>query len=278
MQETVTTRSKVLLRSPDDFNLRLIIRADASSLIFAIGSSTSPHSFITECYQVNRSISLAANLRTFFGTSELLQSGYTKVVLLLASPVLLVPLEEYRSDSDLTSLYLHTFILGDNSLLQCNVLPWFNAVSVFSVDKALKSVVDGHFCDVRIVNVRESVWQYLRHYALSGDRHKLFAYFHSHQVDIFCFARDRFRFSNTFDASRSNDVVYYLLSVWNHLGLDVHVDELHLIGMPPDMEVVKASLLRYLRHVYVIRNRSLLAPHSSLPADRDTLPFDLLVT
>ena len=277
-----------------ELNLRLVIRVGQEALTFTAGTPQAEHTMATEHYPLNKGISAAANLREAFTTSELLQSGYAKVLLLVDTPVMLVPLDEYQSTPDIEPLYRHAFTLHASEQLHSNVLPQLNAVAVFSVNKDLLTVVGDHFSDVRIMSVMEPVWLYHYEQALTGTRSKLFAYFHDQQVSVFSFARNRFRFSNAFDATHPSDTVYFLLNAWKQLGMNAESDELHLIlqetgdgrreiAPPPKgggregagrQETVVTQLRRYVRYVYTLLGTTVY-PHLKDPAIR-SLPYDVI--
>ena len=118
------------------------------------------------------------------------------------------------------------------------------------------------------------VWNHLHVRSFTGTYRKLYAYFHNKQLDIFSFDKNRFKFTNSFEASHAKDAIYFMLYVWKQMGLDTHKDELHLVGEMPAKDDMLADLRRYLQKVYIINpsaefNR---APITQIKG----LPFDLL--
>ena len=226
---------------------RLTIRIGADELIISMKSPQTENGMQTERYVLNKSISAAANLRDAFTTSALLQGGSTNALLLIDSDIMLIPLEEHQTDTDIETLYRHSFTLRTGEQLQSNIIQNLNVAAVFSVNKDLKMVVEDHFPDVSIMSVMEPVWQHTYKRAFSGVRTKLFAYFHDKQVSIFCFAHNRFRFNNTFAATYTDDAIYYILNVWKQLGLSAADDELHIIKGP---EALIQELKQYVARIY----------------------------
>lgn len=49
-------------------------------------------------------------------------------------------------------------------------------------------------------------------------------------MSIFAFDKHRFRFCNTYSATRAQDSVYYMLYVWQQLQMDADKDELYIAG------------------------------------------------
>ena len=132
-----------------DKRIRLTIRIGEGNMLFAVGDPQADDNIVFEPYELNNSMAIAANLREAFKKSELLQSGYKRVLLVVDTPTMLVPLDEYR-EQDVESLYKHTFKWQRSEDIVTSVLPELNAVAVFAVNKDLKMVVDDHFDDIRL--------------------------------------------------------------------------------------------------------------------------------
>ena len=77
-------------------------------MLFAVGDPQADDNFVFEPYNVNNSISVAANLREAFKKSELLQSGYKRALVAIDAPTMLVPLDEYREQDAETHLEMAT--------------------------------------------------------------------------------------------------------------------------------------------------------------------------
>lgn len=230
---------------------RITIRVSQGSLAFAVADSSLEEQLRLEPYVTRSGVSMAANLREAFKTSELLQLDTPRAQLLVDTPVLLVPVEEFN-EQDIETLYLHSFPSTEGSAVMSNVVPDLNAVALFAVNKDLKLVVDDHFADVRCTALMRPVWSYLHHRSFATERRKLFAYFHDNKIDIFSFERNRFIFSNQFSARHPKDCIYFLLFVWKQLALNQTKDELYLAGNLPDTSALVSGLKKYIEKVSVI--------------------------
>jgi hypothetical protein len=220
---------------------RLTIRVCRDSLRFAVADAATADQIVYEPYITKSGISMAANLRDAFKTSDLLSRGYHKAMLVTDSPVLLIPVEEFHEEEK-GNLYAHSFPDIENHLVVSNILPTLNAVAVYSINKDLKLVTDDHFSDVKIIPLMQPVWSYLHQRSFTGIRRKMYGYFHDKKLDIVSFDKNRFKFCNTFDAAQSRDSAYFLLYVWKLLAMDSEKDEMHLVGDIPDKEwLIEAS-------------------------------------
>ena len=218
-----------------DKKLRLTIRFSRNNMAFAVGDPQENGMLVYEPYEMNMGISVAANLREAFKVSELLQSGYKRLLAEIDTPVMLMPIDDFGTQ-DIETLYHHTYHRQGNEEILSSILPDLNAVSVFAINKDLKLVIDDHFKDIRIQPLMQSVWTHLYRHSYAGPRRKLYAYFHEKRMEVFSFQQNRFRFSNSYEATNEHDALYYLLYIWKLTGMDTEKDELYLVGDLPYQE------------------------------------------
>lgn len=269
---------------------RLYIRASRNTLAFAVADHTADHQVAYEPYVVRSGISLAANLRDAFRRSQLLNRGYMRAELIIDAPVLLIPLQEFSEDTAAT-LYHHTYAQHNATAphtttpvatqVLTEVLPNLNAVAAYAVNSDLRLVVEDHFTDVRFSHVMSPVWAHMLNRNFNGPHRKLYAYMHDKQTDVFSFDKNRFRFSNTFEATSVSDTVYHLLHVWKTLALDAQTDELYIAHatQQPDQaasrqerQALTDTLRRYLAKVYSVNpsadfNRAPVTLIKGMPLD-----------
>lgn len=255
--------------------MRVVLRITDNTMAFAATDDNAEGHVAFEPYIVKSGISMAANLREAFKTSDLLLNGYKRAMVMLSTPVLLVPVEEY-DEHTLSDMYNHTLPGHDGETLISGILPNLNAVAVFPMNKDLKLVIDDHFTDVVVATLAQPMWSYLHQRSFTGLRNKLYAYFHDKKMDVFSFNKNRFKFYNCFDATHINDTVYYLLNVWKQLAMDTEKDELHVVGDIPEKETLLETLRAYLQKAYVINptadfNRNPITAINDMPLDLATL-------
>ena len=249
------------------------IRIGQKTLSFAVAEPTNLQQPITYTpYVVKSGISMAANLREAFKTTDLMQKGSRVQVLVDAKP-LLVPVEQFQEEQA-EELYHHAYPQSMREGIVYNVLPDANAVDIFSINKDLRLVLTDYFEDVKLIHLMSPVWSYLHQRSFTGHRSKLYAYFHDNQLDIFSFQQHRFKFCNTFDVNEMEDSLYFLLYVWKQLNLQPEHDEMHLVGKLPNKDILVDELHRYLKNAYVINPE---VEFSNAPATKiEEMPFDLM--
>lgn len=254
---------------------RLVIRISRQSLSFAAVQPGTETTFLFEPYTVKSGISMAANLREAFRNVDLLARQWDRVMVVVDTEILLIPLDEYQQE-DQEILYHHAFTHHQGDKIFSTVLPSLNAVMLYNLNKDIQQVIEDHFPDVRYTHVCASVWQHFHRRSFTGSNRKLFGYFHDKQIDIFSFAQNRFRFYNRYDTNNPQDAVYFLLYVWKQLGMDQHKDELYLCGNLPEESTLVENLQKYLRKAYTVNpsaefNRAPLTQVKGLPYDMITL-------
>lgn len=242
---------------------------------FAVADDTAENSVIFEPYIIKSSISIAANLREAFRKSTLLMRNYNRAMVMIDTPVVLIPIEEYSAD-DQETLYHHTFSGHENDAILSNVIPNLNAVAVYPINKDLKLVIDDHFKDVKTTPIMQPVWKYLHGRSFTGLRSKLYVYFHDKTLDVFSFNKNRFKYCNSFNTNNAKDSVYFMLNVWKQLALDPEKDELHIVGDITEREWMLEELKLYVQKTYVINpiadfNRSPITQVKGMPLDMITL-------
>ncbi len=263
-------------------NDKLIIRQSRAALDFTV-----LHAAPTDCpvsyepYGVNQGISMAANLREAFRSLPLLRERYQRVMVMIDSPVLLVPVNLY-DEQEQETLYYHSFPAHHSPLaahhspvtILASVVPDLSSVALYAVNRDLKTVIDDHFPQANYLCAMVPVWHQLHQRSFTGVRSKLFGYFHDQRLDVFSFQQNRFKFHNSFDASHRADSLYFLLYVWHQLNLQQEHDEMHLVGDIPEQQTLLEELHQYLRRAYVI---SPSADYNRSPATQiEGMPYDLM--
>lgn len=247
---------------------RLTIRISSDHLSFS-ASNASGSDVTYDPYTVKNGISMAANMREALKTSQLLEKEYERVTVMIDSPVLLVP-ASYFTETEHEIMYSHSFPSQSADKVLYNILPEFNAVAIYSINKDLKLVIDDKFPKARFTPSSAIVWRHLQHRSHSGVRNKLFAYFHDKKLEVVSFSQRRFKFFNTFDANGVNDSLYFILYIWKQLMLNPEHDEVQLVGEIPFQETLMEELEKYLNRVSVIN-----ADHGDTPIMH--MPYDLAI-
>ena len=246
---------------------RLVVRISRGSIAFSDQNVT------FERYAIKSSISLAANMREALRNVPLLQQSFERVTVMTDSPVMLVPADVYVSEEQ-EELYRYTFNHQEQQVVLSHVLPNLNAVAVFSIRKDLRNVLTDRFgAAVRFLPLMTTVWRHFHQRSFTGPRNKLYTYFHDHRVEVFSYAKNRFRFCNSYAiGNNSADALFYILSAWKQLGFEACEDELHLSGDIPEREQFVENAGKYVKRVFTVNpsgefNRAPVTQIAGMPYD-----------
>ncbi len=256
---------------------RIVIRIGKHHLSFSTIETVQEEQTITyEPYVMKSGISLPANLREAFLAADLPQTGLHKALVMVDTQVLLVPVEQFEEASAKT-MYDQAFPKQMQDMICYNVIADLNAVAVYAVSKDLNTVLRDNFADVQFMAMMVPVWRHLHKRSFTGNRNKMYGYFHDQKLEIFSFHQNRFKFCNQFETTRQQDALYFLLYVWKQLQLNAVNDEMHLVGdMTGDdsLQQLAKALKAYVQNVYVVNPEADL---NQAPATKISgLPYDLM--
>lgn len=257
--------------------MQLTVRISGHSLSFAQleNDGTVSH----EPYHTQGGMSIAANLRQAFGESRLLAGSHDCVRVLVDSPVMLVPAEEF-DDGKATDLYSYTFGLDKSCGVVSEGMDEENVVAVFSVNKDLRLVLDDNFREVRLLPQVLPVWRVLHRDSYNTPSRRMYAWLHDKCMELVAFRQDRFAFSNRFDVTQAADAVYFLLNVWKQLGMKNRDDELCVLGDCDGEGKFLPMVKEYVVHASQVEASALFGNDwacrtSGLPLDLQALFYDL---
>lgn len=251
----------------------LVIRAGAGTLSFLVPEEDGTQTY--HPYAVKSGMSLSANLREAFREQPFLRRRYDSATLLVASPVVLMPKEDYVDTENLNPDTMYGNVItghkGEEKIVE--EMPELECVAVFPVNRDLQMVVSDNTGSVSVRNVMIPVWKHLyNRYYQAGQHRKMFAVFHDKCMDICCFEQRRLHFANVFDATHAHDALYFLLYVWKQRGMSQEEDALYIIGKLPHEEWLLSRLNSYLKNIHFVNpqadlNRSALSMIEDMPFD-----------
>ncbi len=249
---------------------QFVIRIADNSLSFALREEGS-QDIRYEIYDTRKGISIAANLREAFDKSPLLGMAGRKITVIVDSPVMLTPIDEYEP-GNAKEQNNYIFPGHEKQLLAACVLPSFKNTAVFAIDKDLGTVLSDHFEKVRIEPLMARVWEYLLQRNSGSNNKKVYAYFHENKMEVCSFTHNRFTFANSFDAKDRHDALYFLLGVWKQIGCNGMNDDLFLAGRITEREALTDDARQFLRRVYYINpvadfNRAAFTQVVNMPLD-----------
>ena len=220
---------------------------DEKKIIITVGTEYM-HFTVTETdgtttehkYAIDNKMSVAANLRKVFRKQSYMKAAKRtpdgipciRATLMVSTPVVLVPIEEDFEPKSSYDIAITGYKYDNKHVTE---IPLLDAVAIYPVNNDLKMVVEDNCSDVEVGNIIIPVWQtlYKKYYTGTQDRN-LFVYFFDGKMNICYFEHHRFRYANSFEVTKVEDMMYYILYVWKQLGMNATADILSLCGDIPD--------------------------------------------
>ena len=228
--------------------MSIIIRTNNDTLSFATRDTEHDNDIIYEPYPVKAGIAIAANLRLAFGNSPLLALGHRRAVVMMDTPVMLVPLEEF-DEASAPLLYKEVNTQTSASSIIHKTLPGLNAVAVYAINNDLQTVLNDNFTDIAYMPMMQPVWRHF--FGMSHDalHRKLFCYLHDGQMELTAFRRDRFYLNSSTKVTDTNDAAYFIINAWQQLAMRQNSDILVIAGTIPGRDALMTQLTKFIANI-----------------------------
>lgn len=252
--------------------MSITIRTSANSLSFALRNGESESDIVYEPYKMKPGIAPAANLRRAFIESPLLAMGHKRAVVLMDTPVVLIPTEEF-DEQTAAQLYHHVNTQHEADDVVCAEVPQLNATAAFAVGRDFQVVLRDHFDDISLLPLMLPVWSRFFNESHDALHRRLFCYMHDSKIDLTAFRRDRFCFSSSTKVTFAEDAVYFVMNAWKQLGMKQESDILVVAGIMPGRDNMLAELGKFIGNITCLDNWDSAGGESQ--AKEVQLPFDL---
>ena len=252
--------------------MKLTIRITRNTITFTAPNTVIEGQTDYEQYNMKAGIAVAANLRQALaqcrlpqarrqahlaivevgdgaerGNSPQAQSLYDNVLVVVETPVMLIPQEEYDG-SQAAQLYHHTNSQYRTDDVMSYAIDSLGVVATYALNKDLRFVIGETFRGVQFMPLLAPVLVECGRQSWGGFQEKLFCYFHDKRLDMCAFRKGRVRFCNSFDATLAPDAVYYILNVWQTLGMK-RTDILCIAGNITGLEQLVKDLHQFIKNI-----------------------------
>lgn len=258
-------------------NKSLSIRVCSNGLSFCTYAPGSDVPFDYVTFDVNHTISLAANLKKALLTEPVLKADYQRVNVLITTPrFTTVPVAAFDKD-DVNDMYGFAFPKDKAQHVSYNVLRRSGIAIVFGMDKNIYQLLLDDFPRARFYASASTLIEFFSEKSLIGVGKNMYAYLHEKEMTLYAFDQGRMLFVNTFAVSTVNDMQYFILYVWKELGFDQVTDSLSVVSDNQDQASCLTEKIRYfLQHADVIDRSDdfkdkLTRGNSMIPYDLQTL-------
>ena len=247
----------------------LSIRLSADGFCFSAHHPKRPDEYAFMPFDVNPQLPVPANLKQARESLQMLQYPYGRVqVLFVDEPWTLVPTEFYEPESGRTLYEVNFPLTTERQQLVERPMPTGQTL-LFTVDKSVLKWTENFFPGAVFIHAMEPVLRFAMH----AQTNLFLCHFHERVVDFVCVRQGKLLFANAFTNDDVENASYFLLNVWQTLGLSQIDDVLTLAGKGSLVRSFRSSIQRFVRHVEILSPASVF--HASELARVDNVPFDL---
>lgn len=229
---------------------------------------------------------IAERLQRELGKSDYNNPQIDQVYVLICTPSLHVPLEEFRRD-EAAAFYAFALAEQDMSRLRVayTIQPDLESVEIYAVERDVEEAILQFFPTARFFASRALLMERLKRYDDTADDHssRLYACVTPEGLEVTAFRDGHLHLANSFETTVNADIEYYTLNVWQTLGLQAEQDHLTLIVETGDTQAqaLLSDFSAYVRHVDLLPAASLfsrvpLASEAQVPVDLKALLLNRL--
>lgn len=258
--------------------LSLSIRLRADGFSFFVCDLQTSSLIRGEHFRLADSHSLAEQLSQELMRPDYFNRQIDQCFVLLCSLSTRVPLEEFRRE-EAAELYQFTFA-NQHDLRQrvaYNILPQLECAELYAIPTEVEEAILQFYPTARFFASRAILMERLL--LLEDDqpqnRASLCVCAETDSYSLYSFQDRRLRFANTFPIENTPDALYFILNVWQQLGLDQTRDTLKFLApqTEEDQRLISA-LAEYLRNIEVLTPADIF--HRVPLAREKQVPLDLM--
>jgi hypothetical protein len=258
--------------------LSLSIRLRADGFSFYVCDVQSNSLIRGEHFAADANVPIAQQLQRELSKPEYFNRQIDQAYILVCTPSTHVPLEAFRRD-EATELFAFTFPQEavTSNRVAYTILPELESVELFSIDRDVEDVILQYYPTARFFASRSMLLERLLRYDDDIERsgRNLYCCISGEGIIVAQIEKGRIKYANTFAETLAPNIQYYVLNVWQMLGLDAETD--HLVVIADEAYSEQKALCQgfelYLRNIDSVASSDLF-PNVALARERN-MPVDL---
>ncbi|GAB6013200.1 DUF3822 family protein [Viscerimonas tarda] len=259
------------LGKPEKYVLSIRIKPDGFSFLIY-----DPNDKTVFCFQeteFSKEISLLNNIQRIIFDFNFLTENYRQTNVVFAYPDYeLLPGAFYEKQHVKT---FYDFTHGkDTDYILTSEYPIEGCKLIFGIDDELRLFLKRSLCNPSFFHHNGLQINYFREKAAPFNGNTMSVYFHEDFVDLNCFdAGNNILFAHTYYKEHHQDIIFYLLSIWEKSSFNQLDDQLIVFGYYPDSQI-EETLKNYIKS---IKNIGLYDPLVDFGEKVQHIPLDLLI-
>lgn len=209
-------------------------------------------------------------LSDFFISKEIKSENHSRIDLsfiekaIYAEPILLNPFkktfiivsndhftwvpEEFFDPEEENISYNYCFP-GDQSRVLSSSLKDKSAYLLFGLDKEIYGFIQRTFGNITYLHSIGILCEFFKELHPERTTPEMYAHLQNKQLYLFCFDSSGLILANTFSCKTAEDIVYYILNVWEQLSMNQQQDRLSLMINMANPEQVNSILKKYIKNI-----------------------------
>lgn len=250
--------------------LSLRIRDNGCS--FALHDPLVDGSFFYQEAAYNKKLTPVANFKEFFFDNPLLALPYRKLQVMSCTPrFTCIPSIIYEEKEKEKIFEFNFSEKGSKTLAQ--PLPQSQLHIIYDMDNGLYEFLHRSLDNPQFIHHSSPLIAYFQGRSRMGNIRKLIVNPQGDSIDVLCFSQSELLLVNNFSCKDTEDMVYYTLYIWKHLGLDQLKDHLLITEDKSSRETLMERLQPYIRNLLPF---DITPEHHLSGVDTKNIPFDQL--
>lgn len=205
------------------------IRLQPDGLSFSAYIPFVPGSFFIRRAEFNHALSYGEAFKEFFYAHDFLTWSYRKVYIVVDFPqYTMVPGKVFDEKQKEEFLSFH-FSRPENRCLHDEVGEE-EMVLVYGMDNDTYEFCARSFIAPTFIHSVSLLIPFWKKQSMASSTAKMYAAISADRITVCCYRQDKLVFANTLSVGNTQDMLYYLLSIWRTTGMDQHTDQLFLYG------------------------------------------------
>jgi hypothetical protein len=197
------------------------------------------------------SLSLTANLRSFFKENEEICDIPKLIVRLESRRYVTVPIELF--DENRPELFYYQNIgRYDNETILYNAIQGTGILIVYGIDTNAYHLLTAQFPNISIVSHISPMISFFAEKSRQSGNNKMYINLNPDSVDVMAFNHGKLLIANSYACRELSDRLYYIMYAWVQIGLDQDKDEICFMKYTPAQSQLFETIGKYIRMRHII--------------------------
>lgn len=272
MSSLSNSTTDIEIRQPELWNL--ILRLGETAVKFILYNEEEENSLISrELPLESPEVDYLKALENCIYDNPVLIQDYKKVVVSVCSRHFVVLPADFTGEDDMNDIMSCMYAGDAGEYCLSELVDGENSVA-FTMPRGVMSFLQRTFNMPLIVSHLVPLCRYAAGKSEKSGITKMFVHLYDNCMDMCIFRKGQLLVTNTFQYRNVEETAYYMLSAWQHFGLNAEDDELQLSADKSERDAVTPILRKYVSYVMPI-----MFPSSAMRIGRDAIkaPFDLIL-